>query len=108
MTEPATARARRHVARRAARCMTAFIVHIGHPSFPLDAGVRGAVVWPGGVQSEIHMPATTSLATGIALALILACDTASAQPSRADKASPRPFEILDNSFLVEEAFNQEE
>lgn len=39
--------------------------------------------------------------------LVLACSRASAQTAGSPVQNPRPFEILDNSFLVEEAFNQE-
>lgn len=40
---------------------------------------------------------------GVVCALFLSCGTAQAQAP----APPEPFEIADNSFLVEEAFNQE-
>jgi hypothetical protein len=45
-------------------------------------------------------------ATCAALLIGAACGSAFAQPRPAE--SDRPFEIIDNSFLVEEAFNQEE
>ena len=42
-----------------------------------------------------------------AILVALACGRASAQTAPPSDQNPRPFEILDNSYLVEEAFNQE-
>jgi DtxR family Mn-dependent transcriptional regulator len=42
----------------------------------------------------------------VVIALMALCATASAQTAPAPSKSSRPWEILDNSFLVEEAFNQ--
>ena len=44
---------------------------------------------------------------GAMLAVLLTALGVAAQPAPASLSSSRPFEILDNSFLVEEAFNQE-
>jgi DtxR family Mn-dependent transcriptional regulator len=49
-------------------------------------------------------------AARVAVVLLLVCGAAAAQtppPAQAAAGSARPFEIMDNSFLVEEAFNQE-
>jgi DtxR family Mn-dependent transcriptional regulator len=45
-------------------------------------------------------------AVGVMAVCLLFVATAAAQPAQ-HAAPPRPFEIMDNSFLVEEAFNQE-
>jgi DtxR family Mn-dependent transcriptional regulator len=44
---------------------------------------------------------------GAMLAVLLTALGVAAQPAPASLSSSRPFEILDNSFLVEEAFNEE-
>jgi DtxR family Mn-dependent transcriptional regulator len=79
------------------------IVHVEERDQAADSvKLRGAREFTIGARAASKVLVQTA---GVLLALVTLAGSAAAQPPAAPAA--RPFEITDNSFLIEEAFNQE-